>query len=323
MRKHLKNLREGWNRFFLAPSDGKALSAIRIVLGAAMLVEALVLWPYINDLFGPMGYLQSHLLDFLTGPTIPGLAIKHGVPVSSYLVFLKTAYAAHVVFLVFFVLGKHTRVMTVGVWLTKAFLVNSGNYSSYGVDSYFHNIAFLLALFPCGRHWSLDSLAGKQGEIFQSSHTLGLRMVQIFLLMTYINAGVGKGVGAQWWSGEAIWGSMNLPEFSHFGSFAWMAQYPWVPRLIGWGTVLFEALYFVGVWIPRVGKLWVLAIAGMHLGIALFMGMHQFGLSLAAINIVVFLEPWKLASSVRFPAFAGPVQIASKLNLLTSLPKQR
>ena len=293
----MKRFKDGWNRFFLAPSQGEALSALRIVVGLAMLVEAVVLWPYRNELFGPMGFLQVHLLDFLTGPTIPGLAVQHGVPVGTYLVFLKVVYLVHVGSLVFFTLGAGTGAMAVAVWLTKAFLVNSGNYSSYGVDSYFHNIAFLLALFPCGRHWSLDSWRRKEAAAPLPSCTLGLRMIQIFLLMTYINAGVGKGVGAQWWTGEAIWGSLNLPEFSHFGSFAWMASVPWVPRLLGWATVLIEALYFLGVWIPRLGTAWVLAIAGMHLGIALFMGMYQFGITLAAINVVLFLEPWRLVSS--------------------------
>lgn len=285
-------------RFFLSPSDGRTLSFLRITLGFAMLVEAVNVWPYIDSLFGPYGYMQSQLLDFLTGSSVPGLALKHGVKAATYVSFLHGFYAFHLAALVLFTLGCGTRYAAVAVWLTKAFLVNSGNYSSYGVDSYFHNLAFYLALFPCNRVWSLDAWRGRAGAPDEAD-SIGLRVVQIFLLATYVNAGVGKGLGIQWWTGEAIWESLNLPEFNHFGSFAWMAAVPWMPRLLGWGTVVLEAFYIVGVWIPRYGKLWAAAIAGMHLGIALFMGMHQFGLSLAAINAAVFLEPWTWLPALR------------------------
>ena len=295
-----KKLRAALARFFLTPSDGQALSALRIVVATAMLAEALTVWPFIEGLYGPFGYLQSHLLDFLTGATIPGIALRSGISATYYVTFLHGFYALHLAVLALFALGLGTPYVAILVWLTKTFLINSGNYSSYGVDSYFHNITFFLALFPSNRHWSLDRLLGRAGKgTPEESSTLGLRIIQLFLLMTYINAGVGKGMGAQWWSGEAIWESLNLPEFHHLGDFTWMAWYPLFPKLLGWGTVFAETFYFAGVWIPRYGRLWALAIAGMHLGIAAFMGMREFGFTLAAINVVLFLEPWKLPAWAR------------------------
>jgi hypothetical protein len=44
-----------WSDFFFTPTDGRALAAIRIVVGLGILAESMAVWPSIDKLFGPFG----------------------------------------------------------------------------------------------------------------------------------------------------------------------------------------------------------------------------------------------------------------------------
>src|ERR1044072_5008618 len=150
-------LQKWWNDFFYSPSDGCSLAAVRIVVGLGILAESLEIFPYVDKLFGPYGYLQTQFLDYITGPSIPGVALNMGVSPEFYTRFLHLFFLAHLFFAVCFTLGLATRWTNVGLWFTHSFLLSSGLYSSYGVDRYFHNLLFLLMLFPSGDRFSLDS----------------------------------------------------------------------------------------------------------------------------------------------------------------------
>jgi hypothetical protein len=110
------------------------------------------------------------------------------------------------------------------------------------------------------------------------------------VLITYVDAGISKAAGEHWWTGDAVWRSLHLPEF-HRADFLWMAAVPFVPKLLSWGTMFLEAFYIVGVWAPGVGALWTLGVVSMHLGIAAYLGLVNFGLTMAAINVALFLYP--------------------------------
>ena len=54
-----------------------------------------------------------------------------------------------------------------------------------------------------------------------------------------------------------------MPEFSYI-DVTWFAQAPWIPTLMGWSTLFFEAFYPVLVFFYRTRVVCVLAIIGMH-----------------------------------------------------------
>jgi Vitamin K-dependent gamma-carboxylase len=288
MKIYFERIRTQLQAFFLTPSTGETLSLLRVVIGIAMLTEAIRVFPYLDQLYGPYGYLQADLIEALTGMAIPGMLAKIGITDSAYLIWLHTFYIIHFCLAGAFLFGFKTRYANVGLWITQTILINSGYLSSYGVDRYYHNLLFLMMWLPVAQHWSLDQWFRKSEPVRRTSCTLGLRLIQIFILMTYLNAGLAKSRGTDWWNGEAVWRSTNQPEFHHF-SFLWLAQVPWLPVLLSRSTVFIESLYAFFVWIPWLGPLWVFAIIGLHIGIAFTMGLTLFGLTLAAVNATLFL----------------------------------
>jgi hypothetical protein len=159
------------------------------------------------------------------------------------------------------------------------------------VDRYFQNFLFLLLLVPAVRVWSVDAMREGKDQTPRSSWTFGLRLVQVFLLMTYADAGISKAFGSDWWTGEAIWRTLNQPEFNRF-NFLWLHHVPFIPVVIGWATMFIEGFYFAAAYVKRIGTAWTLAIVGLHLGIASMMGgLTLFGGTLAAVNVAAFLVP--------------------------------
>lgn len=296
--------------FFLKPTTGELLSLLRIVVGTMMFLKAAWLFPHIDDLYGQYGYLQAHLMDAVIGPNISSWAVKNGITAAQYSAFLHVFFVVHMIAGLSFALGFRTKIANVVLWLTQMAMFRMAWVSAYGIDSYCHNLCFLMLWLPVARYWSLDAWIKGEANVDRRPDpvcTLGIRCLQIYILMTYVDAGVSKALGTDWWSGAAIWEVLHLPEFNHI-DFYWMADYPWIPKALALGTLFFESFYIVGAWIPRVGKLWTMAIISMHLGIAFLMGLTLFGITLALINAVLFLYPIEGLNAGRAPDAAAELE---------------
>jgi hypothetical protein len=115
--------------------------------------------------------------------------------------------------------------------------------------------------------------------------------------VAYFATAVLKGQGAQWWNGEAIWRSLTLPLYARF-EMGWMANFPWLAKLAGWGTLLVEGGYAVFIWPRQTRYAWAAAIVGLHLGIAIFLGLWVFGLLMSVLTTGAFVVSAD-------PSFAG------------------
>lgn len=277
--------------FFWAPGDPRPLAGLRIVLGLMMMVETVSLWSFLDELYGPYGFLEAGLMNAIGGTSAPSFAQIVESNGWDYSGFLYSVFGLRWIALLTFTFGYRTRVSTVALWAFQSFIIFSGLFSSYGVDRYFHLFLFLLIWMPTGAAWSMDAYG--KGWRPQPSYRYSLRVLQICLLMTYLNAGLSKSAGFEWWNGDAVWRAVHMPEFQTL-SFMWMSDSPIVPKSLSLMTLFFETFYLIGAWIPGVGPLWTFVIIGMHLGIATFMSLVNFGITMALINSVLFLLPLHL-----------------------------
>jgi hypothetical protein len=89
------------------------------------------------------------------------------------------------------------------------------------------------------------------------------------------------------------------PDLGQF-DFAWLADTPWLAMLAGWGTLVVEIGYVFLVWPRRTRQLWALATVGLHVGIALALGLVSFAAVMIVLNVAAFLvspEPKSVAAS--------------------------
>lgn len=130
------------------------------------------------------------------------------------------------------------------------------------------------------------------------------RLLQLHLCLIYLDTGIVKASGVQWWNGEALWRALMQPQFAVF-DVAFLAQ---VPRLMMVATIsvlLLELSYPMLVWVPRARTPMLVAIIALHLGIALSMGLVLFAATMIVLNLTAF-APIRTPDSDAGPERAEP-----------------
>lgn len=283
--------------FWAAPLTPRSLAWFRIGLAGVLLTQALSLIGHLNDLYGSHGIVDWSVMWGDPWPGIPdlswldrglalvGLPAAFGVPL---------AFAVYVVGLLGLLLGYRTRMAAGLAWLTHTALVNSSPISAYGAD-YFAQIGLFYCLWlPVGHSLSLDRAEGwvrPEGAGAMFAGRLGLGILQIHVCIIYTATGIEKALGEQWWNGEAIWRAVMGAPLDGPINLSFLAALPGLSKAACWTTLLLEAGVVAFVWHPRLRKIWLAAIVGMHLGIALVLGLWTFSATMIVFDIAAFGFP--------------------------------
>ena len=290
---------EFWINNWFRPVSARPLAGLRVGLALLLLIHLIWISSDILALHGSRGIIPWELMDLLHDPWVPSLPslakffLPLGISVQNALICLLSAYAGSLLSLA---LGFYTRASAFLAWSLHLSLVTSGAASFYGVDQLANTFLFYILIFPSGSTWTvaprpLDSTRA-------DTIPLGcLRIMQFHLCVIYIAAGLDKAMGAQWWSGEAIWQAVTQPAFST-ADLRWLAQYSWIPMLAGWSTLLVEIGYPFFIFPRPTRKIWCLATIGLHLGIALSMGLVFFSSLMILLTSCLFMIPEEIPKKV-------------------------
>ena len=301
----MRNLISAVRLFFTRPVAIESLGLFRILVAAFALVQVIVLFPDWMTLYGPDGLLPWPLSDALSTTGTPAISdlkkllIKTGITDHGALYLVTTIY---IIALAGLLAGFNTRFMAIMAWLMHLMLNTTGHFTAYGVETFTHISLFYCLVLPVGSSWSYD--AYKKPVLVPSElSTLYLRLLQLHLCIMYLASGLEKSMGSQWWNGEAIWIALQQDQFNQF-DISWMASVPWVPKVLGWGTLVIETLYPVGIFCASTKKWWLGSILLMHAGIAVFLGLHLFGALMIILNVAIFGQhvfPALFSKRIRFP----------------------
>lgn len=281
--------------FVARPASPRPLAAVRIGVALTLLIQALAMATSVLELFGPRGFIQWSLTDSMNLPGLPRarwlveLLAPLGVSEETCIRGIFVLYVAGLSGLLF---GWHTRSAAVLAWLTHLMLMMSHRSSLYGVDDFAHIVLFYFMWMPVGHAWSLDVANGRIKETASFAARISLRVLQLHLCTVYFSSGIEKAFapGQQWITGEVMWKALMLPEFAQF-DFSFLADYPLVLQLATWGSLALELGYAFFIW-PRLTRVpTALSTIGMHLGIAILMGMVSFGFIMMVLTGGVWLVP--------------------------------
>lgn len=280
------------NGFFFSPTAIEPLGAFRIAISFFALVQALVLIPDWMWFFGPEGLMPWEVSDSLSTSNTPSLSHLHFIlsyfKISPrYIVYLATSI--YFLALISLLLGYKTRVAGFMAWFLHMMLNTTGHFTAYGVETFTHIALFYCAVLPVGVCWSLDSHDPNKSNLPPHLLTLSIRVVQLHLCVAYTATGLEKSMGEQWWSGEAIWIALQQDQFNQF-NMEWLVHVPWLMKLLCWGTVIMETTYPIGMFWNKTKRIYLPGIICMHFFIAIFLGLHLFGLLMILFNLSIFGE---------------------------------
>jgi hypothetical protein len=284
--------RERVTPFFTDPASADVLSAYRIGTACMGLLVVAIIAPSLLDIYGAEGFIQwvvsNELFRIASLPSLVQLSeLLERIGVSPDAVVLG-AFVVYVLSLTGMLVGWRTRLTTGIAWMFHFLIANTSIAFGYGVETFLHIGLFYCLVMPSAERWSLDARAGRTGHSRVSAGArIAQRVLQIHLCIVYLNSGIAKALGLEWWNGEAIWRALMQPDFRQY-DLSWLASFPVITLLMGWGVLLVEFGYPIAMYHRRLRPYWLAAIIAVHVSIALFMGLWMFSLMMIITNLVGF-----------------------------------
>jgi hypothetical protein len=288
-----------FTRFFLSPSAGGPLAFFRIGIAMIGLIQGCWLLGNVVMLYGVDGLVPWSLSKGIVSSMMPQLSWLQ--PLGNGDVWVYVLMAVYLVCLLFLLIGMFTPVVAFVAWGLHLMFINTGFMAAYGVETFLHISLFYCILMPVGESYSWRN--GKQSV--SEWNTLALRVLQIHLCIVYFSSGVEKAMGAQWWNGEAVWQTLMQGQFARF-DMRWLADYPFIAKLLCWSTLLIEMGYPFFIWWRRTRVYAYVAVVLLHVGISIFMGLQLFAGIMIVLNTAAF--GWQYIGQV-YMGLMRPVRV--------------
>jgi predicted DCC family thiol-disulfide oxidoreductase YuxK len=236
---------------------------------------------------------------------------------------------------VLFALGWRTRISSLLFCFVVVALENRNPLITDGGD----NILILMSLFlcftRCGRHWSLDArraerrragaqpaagreppewlaeLAAAREQIVNLLHNGAVLVIAFQICVVYGTAGLSKVQGSMWQDGSAIPYVLQLHWFQPWPALdSWVLGHSLWLAITGYLTVLVQVGFTFTVFTPRLKYASLVVIAGMHLSIAVVLGLPFFSLFMITGDAVFLSDRvWRaVGERIAGPAYAGDMR---------------
>jgi hypothetical protein len=274
-----------WNRFWFAPVSARMLGVYRVVFGVLVLLNLLLISVDLDYWYTDAGLLRGTEARELAGPLRFSPLQFYQDPTTVHAVFYATALVA-----IAFVLGWHTKIMSVLLYLGLLSLYHRNVATNCGPDVLMMITCFFMMLGPCGAAVSLDARRAARRRGTPAEPVIipwAQRLIQIQLCLVYFDTAVLKCAGTTWLTGTAIHYVLFNHEVGQF-DFEWLASYPILIGVLTLSALWMEfALPFL-LWF-RPARRWI-ALAGLllHLGIIPLVNAPLFGEQMAALYLLFF-----------------------------------
>jgi hypothetical protein len=276
-----------------------AAAVLRIGYGLLYLVFLLREFPHRDEIWGPGSPWTPELATQLFGQT--GWASL--LTLSDSRVYFEVCYATALVTSALFMLGWRTRAVSVLFAIMVASFHARAIFMTDGGDNLVLLMAMYLVFTACGRRWSLDArrtrLRASAGKGENSSagsgagelrhqlgvsrrtltavlHNCGMFVIAAQVCFLYGSAGLYKVQGGTWGNGTALHYVLNLDLFRPWPELSLMADEHDVLLAIACYLTVLLQVAFPFVLFGRLKYPVLALLLGMHLGIAVLMGLPLF-----------------------------------------------
>lgn len=294
----------GW---WTQPVRAERLAALRIGVGAAILIDALGhFWPYASVFLGSGSLGGGEVFPVHGSEAIWRWSLVRDLGPPALVQAALWIWAGSGVCLM---LGLWSRLSAVIAWALAISLYHANPFLINAGDCVRDILLFYLMLCPCGAVWSLDRRMSHGRKGVDDSNTVfvapwPLRLLFVQMAVIYFMGGIYKACFEPWRDGSAM--------YSHMANLAWTrVPYEWLPwpQLIlpaaTWITLTWEVGFPVLVFVraTRNATLWLGVL--FHVGTGLLFQIGVFPLYMLCFYLP--LVPWERF----FPGEAGSLPKAS------------
>ncbi|MEH0512956.1 HTTM domain-containing protein [Streptomyces sp. B21-106] len=285
-----------WDLLTGRPVSLYAASVLRIGYGLLYLIFLLREFPHRDEIWGPGSAWTPALAHQLFEQTgwFSVLAL------SNSRAYFELCYVLALVTAALFMLGWRTRVLSVLFAVVVTSFHGRAIFMTDGGDNLVLLMSLYLVLTACGRRWSLDArrnmlkaartgsapepvgsafarqLCDARTTLITAMHNCGMFVIAAQVCFLYGSAGLYKVQGAFWGGGTALHYVLNLELFQPWPAIsAFVDEHTLVVAVFGYMTVLLQVA-FPFVLFGRLKYPVLAMLLGMHIGIAVLMGLPLF-----------------------------------------------
>ena len=277
-----------------------AAAVLRIGYGLCYLAFLLRELPHRDEIWGPHSPWSPALAKELFRQT----GWFSVLTLSNSMVYFDICYGAALVVCALFLLGWRTRATSIAFAVVVASFHARAIFMTDGGDNLILLMALYLTCTACGRHWSLDArraaLRARQSEpparwamwramsdlwsqfsvartaVVTTLHNCGMFVIAAQVCVLYGSAGLFKVQGPTWQSGTALHYVVNLDLFRPWPALSSLVDsHPLVIAAVSYLTVLIQVAFPFTLF-SRVKYVVLVMLLGMHIGIAVLMGLPIF-----------------------------------------------
>jgi hypothetical protein len=294
----MMTLRRAWHTLknFLFPLETDAwLACLRIGVGLQVMFYTLSLRDDWMDVFAvnANGLVNREIAEAVTAsdsilaPRISWLTEAASQIGLSERTALSVTWWLLLVAGVFLVIGLFSRAAAVIAWFLHLCAVGSGELLLYGADIFTTIALFYLLVSPLPDRWTIDARWRRVKD--RDPRLLGLcrRVIQLHLCLVYFFGGLAKCLGPGWWNGVSVWRALTRPPFNVISPDTLVSWQSFLP-IASIAICILETGYAFFVWPRRTRLFWLTCIVGMHIGIAITMGLYLFSFIMIVLNVAAF-----------------------------------
>jgi len=300
-----------WQRFWHEPVRAERLAVTRILVAIALLTDQLFqFWPHLATFYGPEGVAPAGVHDEWLLQNWRWTILVFNTDDLTVVIGL---FWLRVALTVAFLVGWHTRVVSVALWYMTMCFINRNPALRNGAEDVLMVGLFLMMFAPSGRAFSLDRLRElrRHGPRVQQpplTPAWPVRLIQIQVCMIYLTTGLAKllrnfdGTNwfeGTWWDGSSLHYVLNDTTMSRWS----YAQFPvpfWMTAILTYASVWWETL-FTPLVMFRWTRKWTLWFGVLfHLGIYFTIEVGWFSFyTLALYGVWIPGEFWDRFSRIR------------------------
>jgi hypothetical protein len=283
----------GWNLLTGRPVSLYAASVLRIGYGLLYLIFLLREFPHRGEIWGP----GSPWTPALVGELFAQTGWVSVLALSGSRAYFELCYVLALVTSALFTLGWRTRIMSVLFAVMVTSFHARAIFMTDGGDNLILLMALYLVLTACGRRLSLDArrtrrksvsgpralgspltrqLRDSRTTLVTAVHNCGMFLIAAQVCLLYGSAGLYKVQGSTWGNGTALHYALNLELFRPWPALSnFVDEHTLVTAIAGYLTVLLQVA-FPFVLFGRLKYPVLIMLLGMHIGIAVLMGLPLF-----------------------------------------------
>ena len=267
--------------------DLRSLALVRIGLAVVILIDCARRIPDMFTFYGDGGVLPlSYTQLFWTGDWSWSLHLLGG----GHPAVLVALFAAYVFAALALLVGWHTRIATIAVWILTVSLHNANPLILQGEDVLLRVVLFVSLFLPLGAVYSIDRWRAKKAP---ASHTIFSGWSVAYLLQLgflYFFVSLYKH-SEEWTGGTAIYYALSIDQYAtQFGRY--LLNFPDMLTVMTYCVLIFQSfalfLLFSPVYTTFVRTVTVIGLMTMHASFAASMHLGMFS-SVSIVALCAFL----------------------------------